>query len=120
MESMFTSINQVSELDKIFTHIVKKLNKTMESEFVRYTDEFGITTNAFDEFILYSIDDIIVEYDNGYLEVFYKFSDNNVAKLISFFINYDMVCMNKKNTKCSISNSNNPQLAKTLNKLLTL
>ena len=120
MESMFATINQVSELDKIFTYIVKKLNKQLENEFPEYTGEFGISTNELDEFILYSIDDIMVEYDNGDLEVFYKFSDSNVAKLIAFFVNYDMVCMNKKNTKCSVSNSNNHSLAKTLNKLINL
>lgn len=120
MESIFATINQVSELDKIFTYIVKKLNKQLENEFAKYTGEFGISTNELDEFILYSIDDIMVEYDNGDLEVFYKFSDSNVAKLIAFFINYDMVCMNKKNTKCSVSKSNNPSLAKTLNKLLNI
>lgn len=120
MESMFATINQVSALDKIFTYIVKKLNKQLENEFPEYTGEFGISTNALDEFILYSIDDIMVEYDNGNLEVFYKFSDSNVAKLVAFFVNYDMVCMNKENTNCSISKSNNPALAKTLNKLLSI
>lgn len=120
MEAMFATINEVSELDKIFTFIVKKINSKMKDEFASYTGEFGMKTNALDEFILYSIDDIMVENDNGDLEVYYKFSNNNVAKLIAFFVNYDFVTINKKNTKCSVSKSNNPELAKYLNKLLSI
>ena len=110
-------MNQINYINEDFGNLIKNLKQAVESYFCTYSDEYGITSDEFTDFIVYAIDADIVDTGDSLMLV-YKPTIKSVSKLAAFLNNRDIICM-RSNT-VSMSKSNCKDAARIIMKMINL
>lgn len=117
---MILKANEVPQHALAFTKLIKDIEEIAKDHFVDEPMDCWqpqITCNEFTMFLSYLPGDLY-ETENGDLHVFYKPLNGSVEAIIECLSSYDIILSNENKTHIFVQKSNNPTLARRVNKLI--
>lgn len=117
---MILKENEVPQHALVFTKLIKDIEELAKDHFADEPIDCyqpQITCNEFTMFLSYLPGDLY-ETKNGDIHVSYKPLNGSVEAIIDGLCSYDIIVSNENKTHIFVQKSNNPKLARRVNKLI--